>query len=529
MQFKPAYLLPFGAAALLFFACTKRDFDGAEFPGHTSEYAFPLFQTSINTDDILPNLLNDTLAGDTLIFHPDRTVTLIYSGKLAEKPASDIFTFFSDVIVPVFDTVTAAPTKAPDGVDLHYAQLKSGEINLWAWNTTRTEPLTCHFFIPQMTKNGQPFDLTFTVPPTTGSFPPSYASQVFSVAGYELTSEDDSIYFRYEAFLPDGTPVEMEGPGTDAPPIAVFIKGLKFQYVQGYWGYQVYQLTRDVIEIDINQTNLTGNIRVKDPKVTMTVRNSWGFPTTGKVKYLSFIGKDGITRELVSTVLDTAGVEWDYPSYAADEVGQTKVTDFVFDGTNSNIADIFNSEPVRMIYEVDGIANIDQDTTLIGFITDSSTIQFAIRVELLLEGAVRDFAASDTIDLDLNELDDLDPADYEGVEFKLVTENELPMAAKMQLYFQDAAGTTIDSLFQNGPAEAIKAAPVGADGRPTTTARAETFIPMDVPRFNRLKSAERAFFNTYLTTTDDGQADVKVLSDSNIRLGMGVKVKRKFD
>lgn len=42
--------------------------------------------------------------------------------------------------------------------------------------------------------------------------------------------------------------------------------GLKFSYVEGYWGYQLYALTRDTIEININQTDLRGDIKVKNPK-----------------------------------------------------------------------------------------------------------------------------------------------------------------------------------------------------------------------------------------------------------------------
>ena len=142
---------------------------------------------------------------------------------------------------------------------------------------------------------------------------------------------------------------------------------------------------------------------------------------------------------------------------------------------------------------------------------------------------MQDFGAEQTVDLDLNTFDDLDPAEIEGIEFKLVTENEAPMAAELQLYFQDTSGTVIDSLFAGGPAQAISAAPVGPDGRATGTARAETFIPMDVARFNKIKTADKAFFQAYFTTTDNGSKPVKILADADIRVKMGVRVKKRLE
>ncbi len=515
--------------AALFLACSK-DATNVELAPHTADYAFPLFSTSLNTTDLFSQLLSDSSSTDALIFHPDKTITLIYSGDVAEKPASDIFNFLKDIPpVPLVDSVVAAPSKVPNGVDLHYALLKGGTVQAYAWNTTIPEPLTLTISAPQLTKGGQPLLWTFNVNPGLAFIWTTYPAQPQSLAGYELTSQDDSIYFYSTWKRKDGSILyPAPGPIAGAPPAILYLKDLEFKYVQGHWGYQLYPLTRDTIEIDINKSNLKGNITVKDPKVTMTVLNSWGFPTRGKIKYLSFIGRDGVNRELKSTILDTAGVDWDWPQFIKNEVGQTKVTHFVFDGSNSNIAAIFNSQPVRLVYEIDGISNAENDLNLVGFITDSSTLKFAMKVELLLEGTAQNFASNDTLNLSFGDLDDLDPLEYEDAEFKLVTENEMPMGASLQLYFLDNQGVRTDSLFQNGQVEAIKAAPVDANGRATEAARVETFIPMTVARFNKIKDAKRAYVQLYFSTTDNGQKNVKLLADANLRLKMGLRVRKKF-
>lgn len=101
--------------------------------------------------------------------------------------------------------------------------------------------------------------------------------------GYELRSTDNMLTFRYEAYLPDGTPYTFPNvqPLGIFPGVSVGYDTLQFGYVQGYWGYQLYPLTRDTIEIDINQTDLRGDIKVINPKVTMRVRQFLGFPNQG--------------------------------------------------------------------------------------------------------------------------------------------------------------------------------------------------------------------------------------------------------
>ena len=63
------YLLLFAsvlAFSSLFTACNKNDFEDAKLAEHDAEFAFPLFNTNITLKDLMFNVLNDTLSGDTL-------------------------------------------------------------------------------------------------------------------------------------------------------------------------------------------------------------------------------------------------------------------------------------------------------------------------------------------------------------------------------------------------------------------------------------------------------------------------------
>lgn len=521
----PRYLLPIAFFILMIAACRKSDFSGVEFAPHTPEFAFPLFSTTLNLKELMFKVLNDSLGGDTIRVNPDNSMTLFYSGDVAEKKATDIFGFFPNGIIPVLDTIYYAPFATPDSVTVRKVVLNNGSLNLVVFNSG-TEPINGTFFIPQMSKNGQVFSVPFVAPPNP-NFP--WISSAVQLKDWILESDTNALYFRYEAFLPDGTRIKLPEPTPGTPGLGLLLQNMTFSYLEGYWGYDVYPLTLDTIDIDINQTNLVGDVTVVDPKVTMTVSNSWGFPTRGVVKYLSFIGRDGQEYKLESPQLSEDSLDFNYPSWALGEVGQTKETNYVFDRSNSNIDVIFNSQPTQMIYELEGISNAKRDLTITGFITDSSTIKLRVAVELVLEGAARNFGAEQTLDLNFGEYADLDSTDIESVEFKLVAENGTPIGADLQIYFQDTTQTVIDSLFSEGIRAVMQAAPVDAGGNVTGIGRTETFIPMSIERFNRVRTAKSAYIRNAFTTAQNGAIPVKLKANQDATLKMGVKVRLRID
>lgn len=510
---------------LLVFACNKGDFEDLQLEEHSAEYAFPLFSTTLSMKDLMFKVLNDSLSGDTLVVNPDKTMTLFYTGDVAEKPATDIFSFLSSGFLPVEDTLYYAPFKAPDGVTIRQADLSGGKVSVIV-NNLLFVPVSGKFYIPQMTKNGQQMVIPFTAPALNAS-----SSILFDMTGYSLKSNNNTIFFRYEAYTPDGQRVKLPPVTLVNPPVAGVIMrfdNMTFSYLEGYWGYSNNPLTQDTIEIDINQTDLKGGVKIKNPKVTMTISNSWGFPTRGLIKRLSFLTKDGTEYPLRSSVFNNDSIDFNYPAYEKGEIGQTKYTKVRLDETNSNIAEIFNAQPTRLIYDVSGIANARRDSTVIGFLTDSSIIKLGVNVELLLEGSAENFAADQTLDLNFGDYADIDTSKIETVEFKLVTENKSPVATALQIYFQDEQGARIDSLFSRTAAFIMEAAPVGTDGTVTGTQRKENFIPMSAARFDRIRRAKKAYMQTFFTTAQNGQVPVKFLATDETTVKMGVKVKLKI-
>ena len=515
--------LPAIALLCSLWACNFSDFEDVELVDHEADYAFPLFQTSINLKDLMDQVLNDTLSGDSIIVNPDGTMTLIYTGDLVSKPATDLFNFFMDAPILVQDTVFEADFNAPNSLRVDQIDFTGGTLQTVVTNNLN-DTVDFTVTIPQLTKNGVPYQVKYRL-----NKKETYISPLEDMGGYELRAQNNKLRVVYEAYLPNGTRVRLPDIIQGSlPAVLIPTKGLVFSYMEGYWGYETYPLTEDTIEIDINQTDLEGNVTVTDPKVTFTVANSWGFPTRLLVEKLVFVDKNGVEIALQSTVLDNGALDLDYPSLIDGEVGQTKYTDVFFDKNNSNIDDIFNSQPVQLIYDIDGIANVDQDPSITGFITDSSLVTLLVGVELLLEGSALNFGADQTVDLDFGDFETLDTAKIAGVEFKLVTENETPISADLQVFFLDDNEQVLDSLFVGGAQTMLRAAPIDNNGIAIGMERTETFIPMSTLRFNRIRTATKAQLLTYFTTAQGGQVPVKLLATQDAAVKMGIRVKAKL-
>lgn len=515
-------LLPALVMGSIWSACKKSDFDQLDLEDHNAEFAFPLFTTNLQLEDLLFKVLNDTLSGDTLFINPDGTMTLFYTGDVAEKPATDIFSTFPSGPAPIPDTFYKYPFYSAEGVTIREAVFKGGTVNMVVLNSTGVT-LTGFLSVPQLTKDGQTLKLPMTIPPNA-SFP--WVSPLFDLTGWRAESDSNKLEFHYELYTPTGDRVRVPDIAPGTPGIFVVFQGLILSYLEGYWGYSSYPLTRDTINIDINQTTLDGGVTIKNPKVTMLIANSWGFPTRGYIKELSFISQTDQLIPLVTTAFNNDSIDFNYPHFP-NEIGQTKYTEVTLDESNSNIAEIFNSQPKALVYEVEGISNVQRDSTLIGFLTDSSTIKLGVRVELLLEGTAKNFGAEQEMDLNFGEYSGLDTSKIESVEFKLVTENSTPISVDMQIVFLNEAGQAVDSLFTDGALAIMQSAPV-TNGVASGTTRQENFIPMSAARFDRIRQTKKAILKTSFTTAENGTVPVKLLANNTAVVKMGIKVKTKF-
>jgi len=249
--------------------------------------------------------------------------------------------------------------------------------------------------------------------------------------------------------------------------------------------------------------------------MTITARNSFGFPMRTSFNVLNAITVDGEEIPFGNETF-TDGIDFNYPSI--NEVGETKETVVTITRDNSNIENIIGQPIIYFEYNAEVDSNPDNDTSIISFVTDTSNFYLDAEVELPLYGRVDGFSVNDTLEFAMEENFD----NVGDVEFKLVTVNEFPADVELQVLFADENYNVIDKLLD--PAEQLFASSeVNAAGEVIEPATKETYIPLSRDRFNNItQNAKYMFVRISIWSFDDGGTSVRIFEDTQVTVKLGV-------
>lgn len=486
-----------------------------ELDSTNGSYAIPVLHTKASLKQVIERLGDSTYVS----IGPDDLITLTYKGKVSSKTSGQLFEVFQAQSVPfvLTDTITAIPYSPPGEISIDFALLKAGTLYM-AFQSYHMDDVNVKVTIPEMTKNGLPFEQNFFV--DFNGFIPQTVINTFPLEGYKLQSNNDSIFIKYEAIRSNG----MRDTLTN---FFMQINDLQFGYAEGYWGNEVLNIDRDTIEIDFFRNWTQGNVYFEKPVIRVNVESSFGFPVGSIVNVANVISSNGTTLSLESPFVDNS-INFNYPSIA--EAGQTKRTSFEFTKDNSNIRQILSSQPVAIDYDIDAIANPESDPTIRGFITDTSEFKIEVEVDLPIHGHASNFIANETFDFDfcdiVNRTQLVTCDKISSAAFRIATENEMPINVEMQYFVADENGTIIDSLLTTAQS-VLTAAIADSDGNVTTPSKKITDARIPLERINdpsRIKKLiTRANFSTYQHTTQS----VKVLSAQSVDVRMGLKIDLK--
>lgn len=514
MNTRKLYLAFSGLMALLFAGCSQfDDLDNIKGVDYNAEYAIPLVNTRTSIGDLLENFEENS----SLVIDPDGLIRFQYSGDVLTETSEDVFAAINETlvqggIIPLTENSTPLPFELPGGLDIDRLDLKTGKFT-YAFQSTNPQPIAVVLTVPGATKNGNVLKFEFNIAAYSGSGSPSLATNGFfpaSLEGYSLVPEEDgNIYIEYTATLPNGDPVTPDVAG-------VLIEDLSFYYAEGYLGQDVYEGTRDTIEIDFFDNWSRGDIYFADPRITVNFENSFGVPTRSQVDVFDIFTVREEVLPLESEFIDS-GIDFPYPEL--DEVGEVKYKSFTFNKDNSNIDVVLGAGPLAIDYEVDASINPDMDTSIRGFITDSSYYKVRVDVDLPLYGWAFDFLTQDTFELSFDQYDQVDEA-----EFKIVTENDMPLGVDIQGYFLDENGVVLDSLLDDRQ-RLVSAAGVNGEGVAVETATETTYVPFSMERFDKILPTKKLIVVASFSSTNAPDQFVKILANQDVRIRIGAKFK----
>lgn len=468
------------------------------------EYAIPL--TDVRTS--IKKLLGDY---DTLAFlriDSDSLITAHYKGSLLTRSSIDLFGAFENVLYPITDTAMGIPYLLPNSARMEFVDLKKGKLAYGAFLFGQfSEPLSMTIRVPQMTKNGVPFQWSFTMTPTlTGNL------DSLDVAGYRISPINDSIWIYYEA---------RKTSNNERVRISNFVigmRGMQMKYAQGYMGVNTFDAPRDSIRLAIFKSWTTGEVTFENPKITVSLDNSFGIPIKSVTREAFIVSATGRQVPLESPYI-TNGVNINYPSL--NEVGQSKRTVLEYNKNTSNLVNIIASGPVAIVYDIDGVTQEDPTRSLRSFITDSSDFRLQVELDLPLHARAKGFIVKDSVNVDFQNLTNIEYA-----EFKMIADNGMPVDLAVQGYFLGDNGQVLDSLFrQETSGQLLRGAAVDANGNVIKTTQQISYIPIDAPKLNRIRVAKRLALHYSLATTNNGAAPpIRLKSNQAVRIQLGVSI-----
>ena len=279
-------------------------------------------------------------------------------------------------------------------------------------------------------KNNKPFEQVFSMP-SAGNSPSKLLSERISVDGYEMRSTQNDLNIYYEAIKSNGEKIVLDR-------VEFYFDVIKFAYLEGYIGYHISPVSGSLIDINLFDKWISGTFDFENPKVSIIVDNSFGFPVRSKVNRMELTSITGNRVNLESEFVQK-GVDFNYPFL--NEIGKTKTTYFSFDRNNSNIRDIFNEKTKTIEYDISAEINAEKDTSINGFADENSYYVINVAAEVPLHGSVNDLVVTDTVTFD--------PAILKGVEkigFKMTFENTFPMDLSAYIFFLDASKNPVFTL-----------------------------------------------------------------------------------
>lgn len=502
-----------GMCLWLCYGCSNQieDLSRVDETRYNAAYAVPI----INSEVTLNELIGDVSDVVSISVDPDGLLRFRYSGEVPAVGSDVIFgqleAIAEGVFLPITQNRQAAPFGGAGDIDIDELRIKGG---LLTYNLPNPfdHPVTVSLRIPDAKLDGDPFSVTAELPAYNGTGEvPVFANpdDAVDLTGYIITLPNDSLYFEYDIIDDAGN--ELLPPDRTV----VNITNLRFSYMEGYLGMENYPGGRDTIEVDFFDSYLEGEVSFLDPTITMTLVNTFGVPALAEVAVLEVIDVEGNVIPITGQAV-TDGFRFNFP----EEPGQVSLTTFVFDTTNSNIAEVLSARPVALDYEINAIINPDADESIVGFLTDSSAYSAKVDVEIPLVGSARDFTVRDTFPIDIMGRFE----EVVGVDFRLTTRNELPLGIILEGTFIDERGNALADL-TDGELRLLQAASIDDLGNSNTIAEEVNDITFEGARLEAIRNADRLVITLDISSTDGGTPFVRVSDDQMIQVLLGAIVR----
>lgn len=291
----------------------------------------------------------------------------------------------------------------------------------------------------------------------------------------------------------------------------------------------------DSIDLNLKLFNKVtdGSFYFEDPRLHIKFENSFGTPIEVNLTRLeAWSSGSGLVPAILTNLSgDTMQQSTIFFSPAYSSIpGQTETTTYSFDKTNSNLKDwVTDTAANRFVfYAAKGILNPSPTIPGNTFITESSTLDIEVKVELPLYGRGNYVVLGDTVpfNMDINEPTG-SPVNASEATLVINTYNGFPLEANIQLAFLDSTNSIIDSLFSGNQKEVIEAPAIGGfpDFKVLLPSHKMTEITINKDRLDQWAKADRIIITGSLTTSGQSAGLVKIYAGYSLEIKLAARAK----
>lgn len=399
------------------------------------------------------------------------------------------------------------PITFSDGEQLSLLRLKEGTFT-WNIDYGLGEAADLTISIENATKNGQKFSQKIRT--TVGA--PTIGSQ--NLDGYSFTFDENHpnqiIASIVATTVYTGIPKPFDLSNSVNAEIS--IGDFQIDFLQGYLGSKSIEMIADPIDFAFDTDIIPGDLQFVSPVVELNFMNSFGVPFELRLDNMSVLNENLDTILFTGEIIDNPNtINHPEISNPYDSVATT----VTLDSLTSNIVEIINAPPAKIIPDISVLMNPDGVTDQ-NFLTFDSRLSVGMTVDVPFHASLSNFSIKDTIEFNLGEEINLDL----DAQFIATIENSFPIEAEIQLYFMNTVMDTIDSLLVGE--NSLAAGQLDLQGN--VTGSNITNFTIDVPNYKlkNLTSASFILLDVKVQTPQEGKKAAKFYLDSKMDINLGI-------
>ena len=464
----------------------------------TVDLAFPIFTSETTISD----LINDGQDSSALVVYADNQMGLVYeTSTQVGVPMPE----FENIEIALQSPITTVPNLPLVGVQVEKAAFNAGSLNFTFANNQYTENVKVVLRINQLSKNNDIFSKTINLN-YDGNLPVKQDVSV-DLSGYGIDVANSALKVEYQASLSDGSPATLEEA-------KMKMEDLNFKWIAGEWATKTLHLDIPSQEIGFfeHYTN-SGSVIFTDPKLKITAQNNVG---VGSKLVFNQIKVNTINNGWGNLNGDFFSSDFSLAHPDMNQMGSSVMSNTEINKNNSNVVEVFNAQAKRIQFDADYV--VCPMGANKGFIADDSKVNVNMRVELPFEGQVNEFKVAKEFDVKFTN------EHVKAAYLKLQAINQIPLDARIQMYFLDNADVILDSLVASNGMLAIEAADVNPLGSVIQTKEWQEEIKINQEKWEKIKGAVNVRLVTSFTSSSSAQVPVSIKANQQVRLNAGLKL-----